>query len=199
LRGAAGLLALVTVALAAFALTSCTSAPTTKGEVAAIGSADTPFRAGGRLSAKRGTAGATAIFDWDHAADHDTVDLASPFGQVYARIHGAGDSVVVERPGGEGERYTNWTAMSVALLGAPIPMDDLAFWIRAAARAGTRASVERDALGRVLVLRQAAWEIVYSYADDTSSARPSRLVLKYPDAEPVEVRVVVDRWSAAEP
>jgi outer membrane biogenesis lipoprotein LolB len=89
--------------------------------------------------------------------------------------------------------------MSVALLGAPVPMDDLAYWIRAAARAGTRSSVERDAQGRVLVLRQAAWEIVYSYADDAPSARPSRLVLKYPDVEPVEVRVVVDRWSAAAP
>ena len=56
--------------------------------------------------------------------------------------------------------------MTVALLGAPVPVDDLAFWIRGAAREGGAASVERDALGRVLVLRQQAWEIVYSYPDD---------------------------------
>jgi hypothetical protein len=49
----------------------------------------------------------------------------------------------------------------------------------------------------VLVLRQQAWEVAYAYPDDAPAARPSRLILKYPDVEPVEVRVVVDRWDAA--
>jgi len=77
-------------------------------------------------------------------------------------------------------------------------VDQLAFWIRGAAREGAAATVERDAQGRVLVLRQQAWEIVYGYPDSASSARPSRVTLRRQDAEPVEVRVVVDRWSAAQ-
>ena len=180
-------------------ITGCTTAPPVRDDAATLDAADRSFQISGRLSAKRGTAGATANFEWDHAANRDRIDLASPFGQVYARIDGAPERIVVERPGGATEAYSNWSAMTVALLGAPVPMDDLAFWVRGAARAGTRASVERDAQGRVLVLRQQAWEIVYAYPDDAPSARPARLVLKYPDVEPVEVRIAVDRWNAANP
>jgi outer membrane lipoprotein LolB len=182
-----------------FVITACTTAPLLRDDGATLDAADRPFQVSGRLSAKRGTAGAAANFEWDHAGNRDRIDLASPFGQVYARIDGTPERIVVERPGGATEAYSDWSAMTIALLGAPVPMNDLAFWVRGAARAGTRASVERDAQGRVLVLRQQAWEVVYTYADDAPSARPVRVVLKYPDVEPVEVRVVVDRWNATNP
>jgi outer membrane lipoprotein LolB len=182
-----------------FVITACTTAPLLRDDGATLDATDRPFQISGRLSAKRGTEGATANFEWDHAGNRDRIDLASPFGQVYARIDGTPERIVVERPGGATEAYSDWSAMTIALLGAPVPMNDLAFWVRGAARAGTRASVERDAQGRVLVLRQQAWEIVYTYSDDAPSARPARVVLKYPDVEPVEVRVVVDRWNATNP
>lgn len=181
--------------VAALALGACTSTPAVRDDAALASASDQAFNIGGRLSAKRGTEGATANFAWDHAEQRDRIDLSSPFGQVYARIVGAGGSVNVERPGGATEVYPSWNAMSEALLGAPVPIADLAFWVRGVARADVTASVERDAHGRAQVLRQQAWEIVYAYPDD-ASARPSRLVLKYPDVEPVEVRIVVDRWNA---
>jgi outer membrane lipoprotein LolB len=161
--------------------------------------ADAPFTIDGRLSAKRGSDGVAANFAWIHEPGRDRVDLASPFGQVYARIESAENRIAVERPGGATETYPDWKAMTASLLGAPVPMDDLAFWIRGGARAGAQAYVERDAQGRVLVLRQQAWEIVYAYPDEAPSARASRMKLSYPDAQPVEVRIVVDRWNALEP
>jgi len=159
---------------------------------------DQPFAIDGRLSARRGSEGAAADFAWNHENGRDRIDFASPFGQVYARIDADKDRIVVERPGGATDAYADWNSMTLALLGVPVPMDDLAYWIRGAARARAAASVERDAQGRVRVLRQQAWEIVYTYADDAPLGRPSRLVLKYPDAEPIEVRIVVDRWGDAQ-
>jgi outer membrane lipoprotein LolB len=188
--------AVVALAAAAFLLCACTTVPPRTGETA-VASPDGPFVIDGRLSARRGSDGASANFAWNHEPGRDRFDLASPFGQVLARIDGSRDRVVVERPGGATETYPDWSTMTVALLGAPVPVDDLAFWIRGAAREGGAASVERDVVGRVLVLRQQAWEIVYSYPDDAPEAMPSRVVLKRPDAEPVEVRVVVDNWGAA--
>ena len=185
----------IAVCCATLFLSGCTTSPPRQAE-AAVPTVDQTFAIDGRLSAKRGTAGAAANFTWNHDEGRDRIDLASPLGQVYARIDGARDRIVVERPGGATEAYPDWRSMSVALLGAPVPLDDLAFWIRGVARAGSRSSVERDAQGRALVLRQRAWEIVYAYPDDMPSARPSRLVLKYPDVEPVEVRIVVDHWDA---
>ncbi len=187
----------VALACAAFVVSACTTVPPRPAQPA-VSTADEPFAVDGRLSARRGQEGATANFAWKHDDARDRIDFSSPFGQVYARIDGGKDRVVVERPGGATETYADWNSMTLALLGAPVPVDQLAFWIRGAARDGASASVERDAQGRVLVLRQQAWEIVYAYPDDASSARPSRVTLRRQDAEPVEVRVVVDRWSAAQ-
>ncbi|MEO8344293.1 MAG: outer membrane lipoprotein LolB [Betaproteobacteria bacterium] len=184
--------------MSAGVLAACATAPPARVDTAATVATDTPFSIGGRLSAKRGTNGAAAVFSWDHAGNRDRIDLSSPFGQVYARVDGTAGRVVIERPDGATESFPDWSSMTVALLGAPIPMDDLAFWIRGTARAGVTTSVERDASGRVLVLRQQAWEIVYAYPDNAPTARPSRLLLRYPDVEPVEVRVVVDRWNEAQ-
>jgi outer membrane lipoprotein LolB len=188
--------AVVALSASALFISACTTVPPRTAEPA-VASADRPFLIDGRLSAKRGSDGASANFAWIHEPGRDRFDLASPFGQVLARVDGSTDRVVVERPGGATEIYPDWSAMSVALLGAPVPVDDLAFWIRGAAREGAAAFVERDAIGRALVLRQQAWEIVYSYPDDAPGAMPSRVVLKRPDVEPVEIRVVVDRWGEA--
>jgi outer membrane lipoprotein LolB len=184
----------IALTFAMLVLSGCTTAPLRPAQPV-VAAADQPFAIDGRLSAKRGSEGAAANFAWNHDIGRDRIDLSSPFGQVYARVDGRSDRVQVERPGGLSETYPDWKSMTVALLGAPVPLDELAWWIRGAARAGSAASVESDAQGRVVVLRQQAWEIVYAYPDDTPSARPSRVVLKYPDADPVEVRVVVDRWT----
>ena len=183
--------------LVTLVLSACATAPMRPAETA-VPALDQPFAIDGRLSAKRGSDGAAANFAWSHAGARDRIDFASPLGQVYARIDGNSDRILVEQPGSAARSYGDWRSMTIALLGAPVPIDDLAYWIRGAARAGTVASVERDAQGRALVLRQQAWEIVYTYPDDAPGARPSRLVLKFPDVEPVEVRVVVDRWSDAQ-
>jgi len=188
----------IALACAMLVLAACTTAPMRPAETA-VPTMDQPFAIDGRLSARRGPDGAAANFAWTHEDGRDRIDLASPFGQVYARIDGSKGRILVERPGGATDAYPDWNAMTVALLGAPVPMDDLAFWIRGAAPAGAVASVERDAQGRALVLRQLAWEIVYVYPDDAPGAMPSRVVLKRPDVEPVEVRIVVDRWGAAGP
>jgi len=42
-------------------------------------------------------------------------------------------------------------------------------------------------------LRQDGWHILYAYADD--SPAPLRVTASYPGADPIEVRVVIDRRS----
>jgi len=185
------------LACATLVLGACTQAPTRQAEIA-VSAADQPFAIDGRLSARRGSEGAAANFAWNHEVGRDRIDFASPFGQVYARIDGTAEQIRVERPGGATDAYPDWNSLTLTLLSAPVPIDDLAFWIRGATRTGAAASIERDAQGRVLVLREQAWEIVYTYPDDTPAALPSRVVLRRPDALPVEVRIVVDRWNDAQ-
>ena len=155
------------------------------------------FEASGRLSAKRGSEGVAAHFTWSHAPSSDRFDVSTPMGQIVARLSGDPSGVRIERPGEAPVAYPDWGALTREVFGVAIPVDGLASWIQAQPVAGPAFDLERDAAGRPLVLRQQGWEIVYAYADAASSANPSRLVMRYPDTEPIEVRIAVDRWQLA--
>ena len=151
---------------------------------------DGAFTVVGRLSAKRGSDGVTANFEWAHTPLADAIALATPLGQTLAKLEGtpAGASIVLAD--GSTASASSFDALTDRTLGAPLPVSGLVWWIRGAPRPGIASSVERDSRGRAGVLRQEGWEIVFAYADDAATL-PRRLVLTYPD---VEVRVVVDAW-----
>jgi outer membrane lipoprotein LolB len=189
LRALGGALAIVVV-LAGCA-TVAPSAVRSTNETAAA------FEASGRLSAKRGSEGVAAHFTWSHAPSSDRFDVSTPMGQIVARLSGDPSGVRIERPGEAPVAYPDWGALTREVFGVAIPVDGLASWIQAQPVAGPAFDLERDAAGRPLVLRQQGWEIVYAYADAASAANPSRLVMRYPDTEPIEVRIAVDRWQLA--
>ena len=153
------------------------------------------FDAAGRLSARRGDDGAAVHFTWAHSAAADRFDVATPLGQVVARMRGNGAGVRVERPGEAPVAYSDWNALTREVLGVAIPVDGMANWIQGAPTGLGAFDMERDAGGRPLVLRQLGWEIVYTYTEAAVPARPTRLVMRYPGSEPIEVRVVVDRFA----
>jgi len=155
------------------------------------------FDASGRLSARRGSDGVAAHFTWSHASTGDRFDVSTPLGQTVARLTGDPSGVRIERPGEAPVAYSDWGALTRDVFGVAIPVDGLASWIQAQPVAGSAFDLERDAGGRPLVLRQQGWEVVYAYADTASATNPIRLVMRYPDSEPIEVRIVVDRWQLA--
>ena len=144
----------------------------------------------GRLSARRGSEGVAANFAWEHAPGRDAIALATPMGTTLARIGRDGDGATLERPDRPVERSADVTTLASRVLGMPIPVESLAWWIRGVPRAGTPHAIERDAAGRAAVLRQDGWSVVYAY--DDGAARPHRLIASSPDL--LEVRVVVDAW-----
>ena len=157
------------------------------------------FDIAGRLSARRGRDGVAANFNWRHGPDGDWIDVITPTGQTVARMSGDATGVRVERPGEPALAAADWDVLTRDVLGVPVPVQGLASWVGGAPRAGVPFGLERDAKGRPLVLRQSGWEIVYSYADGAPPTRPARLVMRYPDPETIEVRVVVDRWNEPAP
>ena len=180
-------------ALLAGVLAACTTLPPAATQ-APLDTADAPFTIDGRISARRGDAGVAGHFSWTHEAGHDAIDLATPLGQTLARLAGDAREVRVQLHDGRVESAATWSALTGEAFGVAIPVEGLASWVRGAPRAGTRYSVERDRAGRVAVLRQDGWEVVYAYVDD-AARKPLRLTLSYPGADPIEVRVVVDNWG----
>jgi outer membrane lipoprotein LolB len=182
------------LAILAAALAGCASLPPPAAVEALNAGVDAPFSIGGRISARRGDAGVAGAFSWTHDARHDAIDLSTPLGQTLAKLDGGAHDVTVRLSDGRVESAQTWSALTEKAFGVTIPVDGLASWIHALPRPDARYSVERDAAGRVALLRQDGWEAVYAYADD-AARKPFRVTLRYPGADPVEVRVVVDRWQ----
>ena len=176
-------------ALCAAALAGCAVAPRTEVAAPVTPGPDTGFEVSGRLSVRRGSDAVAANFRWTHERYGDELIFATPLGQTLARLEGREGRVRLEAAEGRVREASDWEALTAEALGAPIPVRGLAWWIRGVPHPNGAHSIERDASGRVSVLRQDGWEIVYDFTD----ARPSRLRLIYPD---VEIRLVIDRWGA---
>ncbi len=174
--------------VAACLLAGCAAAPVVAPPIVPLAS-DAQFAIDGRMSARRGKEGATANFTWRHAPPRDELVVTTPLGQALAEISGDRSTSRFELRLADGRREEapGWAALTERALGAPVPVEGLASWIRGLPRAGAPFTAEPDSAGRVTVLRQDGWDILYAYADD-SAREPSRLQLTQAD---LEIRIVV--------
>lgn len=177
-------------AFAAILLTACATAPPVRRTAAPPSPSDEPFAVSGRLSARHGSEAAAANFRWTHRPGRDQFTLASPLGSTLAELDGTAAEVRLVLPDGRVIVAPDWEALTSKVLGAPIPVRGLAWWLRGIPHPGTPHQVERDSAARAALLRQDGWEIVLGYSE--SSDRPSRLRLAYPDTE---LRLAIDAWS----
>lgn len=152
------------------------------------------FDIAGRLSARHGGDALAANFRWRRASERDELELASPFGQTVALLSGDASQVRLQAADGRVSTASDWSALTAQGLGWPLPVDGLAFWIQGAPRPGSVFSTEIDDDGRVALLRQDGWTIVYQAYTQVAApdSRPARMTLSYPD---VELRIVVDSWQ----
>jgi outer membrane lipoprotein LolB len=159
----------------------------------ALAAKTTAFELTGRLSARHGNDALSASFRWTHEAQRDELDLSSPLGQTIARLSGDASGVRLQTPDGKVETASNWAALTTRVLGWPLPVEGLAFWIQGAARDGAPAAIERGNDGLPAALRQDGWSVVYQAFEPGSDgvSRPTRLRLDYAD---VELRIAVDSW-----
>lgn len=177
-------------ALAACLLAGCAVVPVAPPvEVPVV---DEAFDASGRLAAKSGSEGVVARFDWRHAPPDDRIELSTPIGTIMATLESNPRGARATLADGRVYEDADADKLAARTLGFALPVRDLAWWLRAAPRPGAAHAIERDARGRVSVLRQAGWTLVYSYPDDDAK-RPSRLEARSP--ETLEVRIAIESWG----
>lgn len=155
---------------------------------------DPAFNVAGRLTARHGTDGFAASFRWHHEAERDDIEFSSPLGQTVAVLSGNPQGVRLQGADGRVLTADDWAALTERGLGWRLPVDGLAFWIQGVPHAGAPYTVEPGEADRLGLLRQDGWTIVYlAYAvDQEPRARPSRMMLSYPD---IELRLAIDSWQ----
>jgi outer membrane lipoprotein LolB len=190
-RASAVLPALATAAMLAACAPVALERATGAGAAAAL---QASFDITGRLSARHGGDALAANFRWRHSEGRDELDLASPLGQAVASLSGDAGNVSLQTADGRVTTANDWSALTAQGLGWPLPVEGLTFWIQGAPRPDSHSDIEIGGDGRVAVLRQDGWTIVYqAYAQAPSGdLRPARMTLSYPD---VEVRIAIDAWQ----
>lgn len=146
----------------------------------------------GRIALKSGEQSLSGQLQWLHQSGRDELLLASPLGQGVARIMRDRDGVLLEIPNETPRRAPDAESLTHDVLGYPLPLSGLAYWIQARPDPGRSYQQTSDATGRLSQLKQDGWVIDYLQYLPDHPARPRKLVVSRED---IEIRLVVDTWQ----
>lgn len=152
----------------------------------------------GRFSLRQQDKSFSGRLSWRHAASGDEILLATPFGQGIAEI--TRDSGGARLMAGDGKTYfaENVATLSSQVLGYPLPLDDMADWLRG--RRHGSSDLVIDDYARPKRLQEAGWRIEYEYdaGNHNAQALPVSLVIERDGdqtLEPFTLRLRIDEWT----
>lgn len=180
----AGLLILVML------LGGCASQPMTAERPVQADSA--PFVLNGRVAINHQGQRQSAGLRWIHHAESDEILLLAPLGRTVARIYRDADLATLDQ-GGRYHQAADVEALMEQVLGWHLPLGGLHHWVLGVPDAEGAAHIERDATGRIALLRQHEWEVRFlRYADARPDSLPARLQMNHED---MQVTLLIDEWQ----
>jgi outer membrane lipoprotein LolB len=137
------------------------------------------FSAEGRIALRQGEQLTHLRFRWDHAPESDAVLLMSPLGQGLAELARDASGARLMQANQPAITADSLAQLSQRVLGAPVPLEALADWLR-----GAHPTPSGEVEG---------WRVVIS---DTSAFRQRRLprVLEA-RRDDLEFKLIVDDWD----
>ncbi len=155
------------------------------------------FRLEGRIAVRYGPENLSGKIAWTHVPARDEVDLGTPLGNQVAQLVRTAAMATLTDSQQRVSSAPDIETLTERQLGWRLPLAGLSFWVRGIV-VGPADTVQRDPKGRIEKLHQAGWQVEYAYDDTSGSDLPRRLIMKYErGAEPLEIRIVVDRWEPA--
>ena len=163
-------------------LAACAEFPPQSGAPQDLGPPLQRFTAEGRISLRQGEQRDHLRFRWDHAPQNDSVLLMSPLGQGLAELTRDASGARLMQPNQATIVADTLPQLVQRALGAPLPLEAMADWLR-----GARAARDGEVEG---------WTVLIS---ETSAFRQHRLlrVMEARRAD-VEFKLIVDDWDAPE-
>ncbi len=150
------------------------------------------FTLNGRVAVKHNGTRHSAGLRWEHQPQSDELLLLTPLGQTAARVYRDARSATLE-DGDKRYQAENVESLMQQVLGWHLPMSGLRHWVMALPMAESEAQIERDAKGRMAVLRQNGWEVRYlRYGGDEVNSLPTRLELR---RDALQLQLLIDEWE----
>ena len=152
------------------------------------------FALSGRFSLRYADKNYSGRLNWRHQGTHNTVLLASPFGQGMAEIITNNGEARLTTSDGKVFVAADSETLTRDVLGYALPLARLTDWIRARHIDGQPGTTSQlDPLGRPLRLLQDGWRIDYEYGNDDPLALPNLLIAERPGE--FELRLRIDEWN----
>jgi outer membrane lipoprotein LolB len=154
-----------------------------------------PFDLVGRVLASYSGGAVTANVRWEHSTARDEIWLMTPTGQTLAHIVDTQHGVVLTRADQQEHRAQSVEALTRQVLGWPLPLSQLQYWIRGVPAPGAAASdIERDASKRLVRFTQDNWQVALSWREEGEHVGQVRSI-DLVDG-PNRIRFVVDTWRS---
>lgn len=188
---------------ALLALSGCagvaTMPPATPSTAPATATMITPraqFSMAGRFSAKGEREQASGQFRYTETPARRTLSLFSPLGTALAEVVAEGGVVTLTDANGGRQVATSVAELLRPMIDLPVQDAALSAWLQGLPAAGEQATaVERDVAGWPLRFRQSGWDIEIG-ARQADTGAPRRMRWSLPAQPEIEVRWVIDEWSA---
>jgi outer membrane lipoprotein LolB len=151
-----------------------------------------PFAMNGRISINHRGERHSASLRWTHRVQSDEILLLNPLGQTAARVYRDANNATLDN-GDKHYQDADAESLMQQVLGWHLPLAGLQLWVQGLPIADTTAQIERDDKGRITVLRQDGWEVLYTrYADTTPGSLPKRMQLNHED---LQIQLLIDEWE----
>ena len=165
-------------------LTACASRQY-QPDMLAASEADQPFTTAGRLAVKVDEKGHYGNFTWQHSPARDDVEITTPVGSTVAKIERDENGVRLIADGKETEADDAET-LTEQTLGYPLPLDNLAWWIRGKIAPNAAHGMAPDG-----TLLQQGWRIRF-FRDENSETYPKRVEMT---RDNLLIKVVTHDWQ----
>lgn len=197
---------LVSLIIAAFFMSACSSLPMDTQSVA--GASDPlwlerqarlatikSWNLTGRLAVNNGAEAWNLDMNWQQYNGNYHIELSGPFGAGKVRLVGNEQGVVLHAPDDQTYQAERPDDLLYTTTGVTMPVEGLRYWIVGLATPGHAGKARLDDKRRLAYLEESNWEVKFRrYTTVNGMQLPDKIFIDRADRE-IDVRLVVDRWK----
>lgn len=151
----------------------------------------------GKLGVRGHRDSGSANLIWQQLAQNYRIYLSGPLGAGATVISGSPNGVSLQRGGDSPIFAANPELLTTELMGWPLPVAKMSYWLRGLAAPGASSNRQQNASGQLQSLQQAGWQLSFDeYQTVGDYQLPTRIVAATRQAgTPISVTLVIKQWQ----